>query len=126
MNNLTAKLGRYKGFILGVGVSALAVSAAWGTWAILGSSTPAHQLFKGNGRLEVQRVEIATKVPGKVITVEVQEGQSFMAGDVIDLREMGVTAGNFAEKVLIETVRGAGYRLTARVAVGQGSGDSAA
>ncbi|MFN3913421.1 MAG: HlyD family secretion protein [Aquabacterium sp.] len=83
MNNLTAKLGRYKGFILGVGVSALAVSAAWGTWAILGSSTPAHQLFKGNGRLEVQRVEIATKFPGKVVTVEVQEGQSIKAGDVI-------------------------------------------
>ena len=35
----------------------------------------------------------------------------FMAGDVIDLREMGVTAGNFAEKVLIETVRG-GSRIT--------------
>ena len=27
---------------------------------------------------------------------------------------------------MVETVRGAGYRLTSRVAVGQGSGDSAA
>ncbi|CAN1548371.1 An_peroxidase_bacterial_2 domain containing protein [Sphingomonadaceae bacterium] len=35
----------------------------------------------------------------------------FMAGDVIDLRDMGVTAGNFAEKVLIEAVRG-GSRIT--------------
>ena len=34
-----------------------------------------------------------------------------MAGDVIDLRDMGVTAGNFAEKVLIEAVRG-GSRIT--------------
>jgi HlyD family secretion protein len=83
MKPLTAMLGRYKGFILGAGVSALAVSAAWGTWAVLGSGSPTHQVFKANGRLEVQRVEIATKFPGKVVTVEVHEGQSIKAGDVI-------------------------------------------
>lgn len=76
-------LTRYRGFILGVGASALAMSAAWATWSVLGTDAPTQQVFKGNGRLEIQRIEVATKFAGKVLSVEVSEGQSVKAGDVI-------------------------------------------
>ncbi|MFT3859062.1 MAG: HlyD family efflux transporter periplasmic adaptor subunit [Aquabacterium sp.] len=76
-------LRRSRGFILGAATSALAVSAAWATWTALGHDAPPPEVFKGNGRLEIQRIEVATKFAGKILTVDVNEGQAVKAGDVI-------------------------------------------
>ncbi|MDE2401463.1 MAG: HlyD family efflux transporter periplasmic adaptor subunit [Burkholderiales bacterium] len=73
----------YRNVALGALVSAVAVSAAWGTWSVMKTGTQAEEVIKANGRLEVQRVEIATKFPGRVLSVPVQEGDLVKAGDVI-------------------------------------------
>lgn len=75
---------KYLGFALGCGVSVLAMSAAWGTWAVFkpGSGLDS-DVVKANGRLEVQRIEIATKFAGRVLTVPAQEGDMVKAGDVL-------------------------------------------
>ena len=83
MKQVIHTLTRYRGFIFGAGASALLMSAAWATWTALGSGASAPQAFKGNGRLEIQRIEVATKFAGKVLSVDVSEGQSVKAGDVI-------------------------------------------
>lgn len=64
---------------------ALAVGAAAG-WAIWVNShrddTPAG-LIRANGRLEVERIEIAAKYPGRIVELPIQEGDLVKAGDLI-------------------------------------------
>ncbi|MES2089106.1 MAG: hypothetical protein V4532_03855, partial [Pseudomonadota bacterium] len=62
---------KYRDFALGCVVSALTASGAWATWAVFKPGSPAEEVIKGNGRLEVQRVEIAAKFPGRVLAVPV-------------------------------------------------------
>lgn len=73
----------YRSFAMGSLVSALTISAAWGTWAAFKPRGAADDVIKANGRIEVQRIEIATKFPGRVLAVPVQEGDMLKAGDVI-------------------------------------------
>ena len=73
----------YRGFILGAVVSALTVSGAWATWGVLRSEEAAPKIVSGNGRLDVQRIEIATKFPGQVQSMAVHEGDMVKVGDMI-------------------------------------------
>ncbi len=73
----------YRSFAMGSLVSALTISAAWGTWTALKPSGAADDVIKANGRIEVARIEIASKFPGRVLDVPVQEGDMVKAGDVI-------------------------------------------
>ncbi|MBP7131648.1 MAG: HlyD family efflux transporter periplasmic adaptor subunit [Aquabacterium sp.] len=73
----------YRGFILGAVVSALAVSGAWATWGMFRSEEAGPKVVSGNGRLDVQRIEIATKFPGQVQTIAVREGDVVKVGDVV-------------------------------------------
>lgn len=73
----------YRSFALGCVVSAVTVSAAWATWSAFKSSGVDDGVVKANGRLEVQRIEIATKFPGRVLEVAVQEGDVVKPGAVI-------------------------------------------
>lgn len=54
----------YRSFAMGCLVSALTISAAWGTWTAFKPSGAADDVIKANGRVEVARIEIATKFPG--------------------------------------------------------------
>lgn len=74
---------KYRGFLLGVAVSGLTVSGAWATWSVTRPEDEGARVVKGNGRLDVQRIEIATKFAGQVLTVPVQEGDTVEAGEVI-------------------------------------------
>lgn len=75
---------KYLGFALGCGVSVLAMSATWTAWAVLTPGSGGNtDVVKANGRLEVQRIEIATKFAGRVLAVPVQEGDMVKAGDVL-------------------------------------------
>lgn len=74
---------KYRGFLLGVAVSGLTVSGAWATWSVMRPEDEGARVVKGNGRLDVQRIEIATKFAGQVLTVPVQEGDTVQAGEVI-------------------------------------------
>ena len=73
----------YRGFILGAAVSALAVSGAWATWGAFRAAEVGPKVVSGNGRLDVQRIEIATKFPGQVQSIAVREGDAIELGGVV-------------------------------------------
>jgi HlyD family secretion protein len=73
----------YRGFILGAVVSAATLSGAWATWSTLRSGEAEQKVVSGNGRLDIQRIEIATKFPGQVQSIPVREGDQVKVGDVI-------------------------------------------
>lgn len=74
---------KYRGFILGALTSTLTFSAAWTAYAVMNRDDRPTSIVKVNGRLEVQRIEIATKFPGQVLTVAVDEGDQVKVGDEI-------------------------------------------
>lgn len=74
---------KYRSFILGAAASGLAVSGAWATWSVMRPDGQAAKVLQGNGRLDVQRIEIATKFAGQVLSVPVDEGMTVKPGDVI-------------------------------------------
>lgn len=80
---------KYRSFILGVAVSAVAASGAWATWTVIGQKEGEQSIVSVNGRLEVQRIEIATKFAGQVLTVAVREGDIVKSGDTV--AQMDVT-----------------------------------
>ncbi|MDE1999098.1 MAG: HlyD family efflux transporter periplasmic adaptor subunit [Burkholderiales bacterium] len=80
---MKTQLLKYRGFVLGAVVSALMVSGAWATWSLMRPDEAGARIVKGNGRLDVQRIEIASKFAGQVLTVPVQEGDTVQAGEVI-------------------------------------------
>lgn len=61
----------------------MTVSAAWATWSAFKPGGVDDGVVKANGRLEVQRIEIATKFAGRVLEVPVQEGDVLKPGAVI-------------------------------------------
>lgn len=70
-----------------VGVLVLGAAAVAGGWAYwenqqLRESGP-QGILKTNGRLEVERLEIATKFPGRIVEIPVDEGDAVKAGDVV-------------------------------------------
>ncbi|MDI1261355.1 HlyD family efflux transporter periplasmic adaptor subunit [Aquabacterium sp.] len=73
----------YRSFAWGCVVSALTISGAWATWSAFKSRDVDDGVVKANGRLEVQRIEIATKFAGRVLEVPVQEGDVVKVGAVI-------------------------------------------
>ncbi|HEX5372044.1 MAG TPA: HlyD family efflux transporter periplasmic adaptor subunit [Aquabacterium sp.] len=74
---------KYRGFVLGALTSTLTLSAAWTAYAVMNRDEGPNNIVQVNGRLEVQRVEIATKFAGQVSTVNVNEGDQVKVGDVI-------------------------------------------
>jgi HlyD family secretion protein len=61
--------------------AAAAVGAAW--WVNTQRDRLPDGIHRGNGRLEVERIEIAAKYPGRVVELPVREGDLVKAGDVI-------------------------------------------
>lgn len=74
---------KYRGFVIGALTSTLTFSAAWTAYAVMNRVDAPNSIVKVNGRLEVQRIEIATKFAGQMLTVAVDEGDKVQAGDVI-------------------------------------------
>lgn len=58
-----------------------AIAAAW--WMNNQRDRLPEGLQRANGRLEVERIEIAAKYPGRIVDLPVQEGDQVQAGDVI-------------------------------------------
>lgn len=58
-------------------------ATGWAVWSNYKMTHTDQGLAQVNGRLEVERLEIATKFAGQIIDVAVQEGQPVKAGDVI-------------------------------------------
>jgi HlyD family secretion protein len=66
------------------GLAVLAVAAlAYGGWRALQPSGPGPGFASGNGRIEATEVDVATKLPGRVDRILVQEGDYVKAGQVL-------------------------------------------
>lgn len=72
-----------KNWIIVIGAGALVAAAAVAGWMNYRMTHVDPGIAKVNGRLEVDRLEIATQFAGQVLSVPVQEGQYVKAGDVI-------------------------------------------
>ncbi|MGE0022410.1 MAG: HlyD family secretion protein [Hyphomicrobium sp.] len=68
--------------LLAVGAAALVAAAAM-IWILRAPSDPPEGFAKTNGRIEAERVDIATKFVGRIKTVRVKEGDLVKAGDVL-------------------------------------------
>lgn len=62
---------------------AAAAAAGWAAWANSHRDSTPEGLIRANGRLEVERIEIAAKYPGRIVELPVKEGDLVKAGDLI-------------------------------------------
>jgi HlyD family secretion protein len=65
-----------------IGLAALAAAAAWHWWQLRQSRLPDY-IASGNGRIEAQEVQVATKYSGRVAQVLVKEGDLVAANQVL-------------------------------------------
>lgn len=66
-----------------LGAAALAIAVGSAAWVMLHRERLPDGLMRANGRLEVERIEIAAKYPGRIVELPVQEGDLVQAGAVI-------------------------------------------
>jgi len=65
----------------------LAGAAGWATWVNVSLQQTLPGIVSANGRIEAERVDIATKYPGKITNVLVSEGDFVTAGTLIAAQE---------------------------------------
>lgn len=61
----------------------LAAVAAAGAWYYFWPGTEPGELVQGNGRIEATEIDVATKIPGRVQEIYVNEGDFVAAGQVV-------------------------------------------
>lgn len=74
---------KHREFALGFAASVPLIALAWVAWLTFKPAAVFDPIVKSNGRLEMQRIEIATKFAGRVLSVPVQEGAWVKPGDLI-------------------------------------------
>ncbi len=79
----------------------LAIGVAW--WMNTQRDRLPDGIHRGNGRLEVERIEVAAKYPGRIVELPVHEGDLVKAGDVIARQD---PAELLAQKAVVEAARG--------------------
>ena len=66
-----------------LGAVAVAAAAGWATWINMHRDNTPDGLMRANGRLEVERIEIAAKYPGRVVELPIHEGDWVKEGAVM-------------------------------------------
>ena len=66
-----------------LGAVAVAAAAGWATWINTHRDNTPDGLMRANGRLEVERIEIAAKYPGRVVELPIHEGDWVKEGAVM-------------------------------------------
>ena len=66
-----------------LGAVAVAAAAGWATWINMHRDNTPDGLMRANGRLEVERIEIAAKYPGRVVELPIHEGDWVQEGAVM-------------------------------------------
>jgi len=95
----------------GLGVAALLGAAGWATWVNLHRDRVPDGLMRANGRLEVERIEIAAKYPGRIIELPIKEGDLVNAGDVIARQD---STELVAQRAAVEAARQRAEQAMAR------------
>ncbi|MEZ5666937.1 MAG: HlyD family efflux transporter periplasmic adaptor subunit [Alphaproteobacteria bacterium] len=78
-------MSRTNRLVIALAVVAAAAAAGW-WWLNDGNGLPDY-IGSGNGRIEAEQVTVATRVPGRVDDVLVEEGDSVAAGQVLALMD---------------------------------------
>lgn len=93
--------------------AAVAVAAAAGLayWVNTHQDTTPPGLIRANGRLEVERIEIAAKYPGRIVALPVNEGDLVKAGDEIARQD---TTDLLAQRAAVEAARQRANQAIAR------------
>jgi HlyD family secretion protein len=74
---------RVSPWIAGLGLAVVAIVTAGLIWHDASSNRLPDGIARANGRLEAERVDVATKLPGRLAVVLVEEGQLVEAGAVV-------------------------------------------
>ncbi|WP_332877401.1 HlyD family secretion protein [Massilia sp. S19_KUP03_FR1] len=74
---------RWKSKIIIAALVLLALAIGLGTWYVLRPSGPGPGFASGNGRIEATEIDVATKLPGRVESIVVREGDFVKAGQVL-------------------------------------------
>ncbi|WP_353235705.1 HlyD family efflux transporter periplasmic adaptor subunit [Diaphorobacter ruginosibacter] len=78
--NITPTL---KKTLLPIAVVAIAAAAAWWAWSNYNREDIGEGFVRGNGRLEATEVDVATRLPGRLLDVLVKEGDFVTAGQPV-------------------------------------------
>ncbi|TBW39519.1 HlyD family efflux transporter periplasmic adaptor subunit [Siculibacillus lacustris] len=70
-------------FVVVAGVAAVLAVGGWITWTVLRPPALPPGVAAANGRVEVERIDVATKLPGRVAEIRVKEGDLVAAGEVV-------------------------------------------
>lgn len=80
-----------------VGAAVVVACAATLAWRLSRGQTPAAAFAVGNGRLEAQEVHVATKLPGRIAEVLVDEGDAVAAGQMLARMDTASLAAQLAQ-----------------------------
>lgn len=98
----------------------LLIAAGWLMWNQSHRQDTPEGLVRANGRLEVERIEIAAKYPGRIVELPVQEGDLVKAGDLIARQDSTeLTAQKAAVAAAMERAQQAIARAKAETQVRQ-------
>jgi len=75
-------------------IAIVAALALW--WGLRPSGSPAG-IFTGNGRIEATEINIATKIPGRIVDIAAKEGDFVQAGSVLARMDTQVLRAQQAE-----------------------------
>ncbi|MDM1697241.1 efflux RND transporter periplasmic adaptor subunit [Thiopseudomonas alkaliphila] len=80
-----------------LGVIALVAVLAWYGWEQYTSDDLGEGFASGNGRIEATEIDIATKLPGRIETIHVQEGDLVTAGQSLAIMQIDTLQAQLAE-----------------------------
>lgn len=107
--------------LLGVLAALALTGGGYAYWATVQTARIPEGLARANGRIEVERVDIAAKIPGRIAELRIREGDFVNAGDVIaklDVTELQaqLAAAKAAVRRAAESIGSAEAQVTIREA----------
>jgi len=84
-------------WLVRIAIAAVLAGAAYLLWQTLRSDGPPEGFATGNGRIEATEIDVATKIAGRVETIEVGEGNFVTKGQVLAVMETDVLEAQFRE-----------------------------
>lgn len=91
----------------------VAVAGGFAYWFNAHRDPMPEGLVRSNGRLEVERIEIAAKYPGRIVELPVREGDLVKAGDLIARQD---STELVAQRAAVEAARQRAIQATSRAA----------
>ena len=84
-------------WVMRAGVAVVVMGAAWLAWQMLALPSLPTGVVGANGRIEATTIDIATKIPGRIQDIFVNEGDFVTAGQVLARMNTDVLAAQHRE-----------------------------